>query len=412
MIETRASAIDETFVTRTLQELVRINSVNPSISSEGKGEAAIAIYLARVLSDMGLEVAVHEPQPARPSVVGIIRGSGGGHSLMLNAHIDTVGVEGMSDPFSGAIRGRKLFGRGAYDMKGSVAACVGAMRALASARTFLPGDVMVALVADEEFASIGSADLLGRYRPDAAIVTEPSALQICVAHKGFIWLEVETTGRAYHGSQFQHGVDANMRMGRFLHELESVERDLRRRQPHPYVGPPSLHAATLKGGTGLSIYAASATLQIERRTIPGESTEQAIGDIAAIIERLSEQDGSFKATMKTLLVRDAFEISPSAEVVRSLSSAATNVLGDAPKYIGENPWMDSALLAAAGVETVVFGPDGTGAHSDDEWVDLDTVAQLSQILADTAVRYCSIPKRAALPQAAPRAQAAAPRRLR
>jgi acetylornithine deacetylase len=399
MIETQASAIDETFVTRTLQDLVRINSVNPSISPEGKGEAEIACYLAIALRDMGLEVAVHEPQPARPSVVGILRGSGGGHSLMLNAHIDTVGVEGMSDAFSGAIRGRKLFGRGAYDMKGSVAACVGAMKALSVAETSLPGDVLVALVADEEFASIGSADLLERYRPDAAIVTEPSALQICVAHKGFIWLEVETTGRAYHGSQYEHGIDANMRMGRFLNELEFVERDLRRRQPHPYVGPPSLHAATLRGGTGLSIYAASATLQIERRTIPGESTEQAIADIAAIIERLSAQDDSFKATMKTLLVR-------------SLASAATNVLGDPPKYIGENPWMDSALLSAAGVETVVFGPDGTGAHSDDEWVDLDTVARLSQILADTAVRYCSIPKRAMLPEAMPRPQAATPRRLR
>jgi acetylornithine deacetylase len=389
MPQTYASSIDSDFVTETLQDLVRINSVNPHLSPEGKGEAEIASYIAETLRGLGVEVFVHEPRPGRPSVVAIVRGSGGGRSLMLNAHIDTVGVEGMPEPFSGAIRGRRLFGRGAYDMKGSVAACIGAMKALAEADDRLPGDVMLALVADEEYASIGTADLLERYRPNAAIVTEPSALRICLAHKGFIWFEVETIGRAYHGSQFRHGVDANMRMGRFLHALEQLECELRSRSPHVYVGPPSLHAATLSGGTGLSVYAASAKVQIERRTIPGEDADAVAAEIATIIEALTSTDESFKATLKTLLVRDAFEVSPRACIVQSLQSAASRVMGNEPAYIGENPWMDSALFAAAGVETVVFGPDGTGAHSAEEWVDLDTVMQLSQILADTAVRYCS-----------------------
>jgi acetylornithine deacetylase len=391
MIATRASEIDVEFVRRTLQDLVRINSVNPHLSPDGKGETEIASYIDRVLRDMGLEVAVHEPEPGRPSVVGIARGSGGGRSLMLNAHVDTVGIEGMPDAFSGEIRGGKLFGRGAYDMKGSVAACIGAIKALSESDAPLPGDLLVALVADEEYASIGSVDLLNRYRPDAAIVTEPSALQICLAHKGFIWIEVETIGRAYHGSQFLHGIDANMRMGRFLHELEGLERELRARPPHAYVGPPSLHAATLKGGTELSMYAASATVQIERRTIPGESPEQVVGEIAALLERLSTRDTSFEATQKTLLVRDAFEVAPSAHIVRCLRSAATDVIGCVPNFVGENPWMDSALLAAAGVETVVFGPDGSGAHSAEAWVDLDSVARLSQVLANTAMQYCSMP---------------------
>ena len=158
------------------------------------------------------------------------------------------------------------------------------------------------------------------------------------------------------------------------------------------VGSPSLHAATLKGGTGLSVYAANSTLQIERRTIPGETPDEVTGEIAAIIDDLSAGDDSFKATLKTLLVRDAFEVSPSADIVRSLRCAATDVMGSPPDYIGENPWMDSALLSAAGVETVVFGPDGTGAHSAEEWVDLDTVMQLSQILAGTAVSYCALPR--------------------
>src|SRR5262245_46234434 len=164
MAKAQIPAIDPDFVTRTLQDLVRINSVNPYLSPEGKGEAEIACYIARTLVGLGLDVFVHEAEPGRPSVVGIRRGSGGGRSLMLNAHIDTVGVEGMPEPFSGAIRGNKLFGRGAYDMKGSVAACMGVMKAVVESADALAGDVIVALVADEEYASIGTADLLNRYR--------------------------------------------------------------------------------------------------------------------------------------------------------------------------------------------------------------------------------------------------------
>jgi acetylornithine deacetylase len=381
--------IDAAFVTATLRDLVRINSINPSLAPDGGGEREIADYLTRVLAGIGLRVSVHEALPGRPSVVAVLPGSGHGQSLMLNAHIDTVGVEGMREPFSGEIRDGRLYGRGSYDMKGSVAACVAAAKALADARLRLPGDLLVALVADEEYASIGTAEVLTRYHPDGAIVTEPSALQICVAHKGFTWFQIETVGRAYHGSQFQHGVDANMRMGRVLSELDTLERALRVRPPHVYVGPPSLHAATIQGGTGVSTYAANCTLRVERRTVPGESADMVAGEIHAIIDRLVRADPTFEASVRTLLTRDPFEVSADASIVKALTAAATAVIGAPPKVIGENPWMDAALLAAAGVETVVFGPGGDGAHSDTEWVDLGTVLQLSDVLARTAMAYCS-----------------------
>jgi acetylornithine deacetylase len=387
----RCSSVDDQLVTATLQQLVRINSVNPDLSPDGRGEAEIAGYLARLLRDIGLEVAVHEPRPGRPSVVGILRGTGGGRSLMLNAHVDTVGVAGMRDAFSAEIRDGKLYGRGAYDMKGSVAACIGAVKALTGLKR-LPGDVLLAFVADEEYASLGSTDLVRRYQPTGAIVTEPSALQVCVAHKGFIWVEVETLGRACHGSQYHLGVDANMRMGRFLYELESLEQELRRRTSHPYVGTPSLHAATLHGGTELSMYSASSRLQIERRTVPGESAKQVLSEIETIIDRLCARDDSFKATARILLTRDAFEVRSDADVVQSLRAAATAVLGREPNLIGENPWMDSALFAAAGIDTVVFGPTGAGAHSEEEWVDIASVILLGQVLANTALHYCAVPR--------------------
>ncbi len=243
-------SVDGDYATRTLQDLVRINSVNPGLDPGAPGECEIAAYVADALERLGLKVTLHEPQPGRVSVVGRLKGSGPGRSLMLNAHVDTVDAAGMEDPFSGAIRDGRLYGRGAFDMKGGLAASMAAVKALADAGCPHNGEVLVAAVADEEYASLGTEDLVTRYHPDAAIVTEPTALDICLAHKGFAWFEVTTSGRAAHGSRFDLGIDANMRMGRVLAGLDALEQDLRARPPHPLVGPPSLHAATLAGGSG------------------------------------------------------------------------------------------------------------------------------------------------------------------
>ncbi|MGH9672394.1 MAG: M20/M25/M40 family metallo-hydrolase, partial [Bryobacteraceae bacterium] len=276
--------------------------------------------------------------------------------------------------------------RGAYDMKGSLAAQLAAAKALAGVG--LRGDFVVAAVADEEYGSIGTADLIPRYKVDAAIVTEPTALRVCLAHKGYLWIEVRVEGRAAHGSRFDLGVDANMRMGRFLAALEALEHDLRTRPPHPLVGPPSLHAARLSGGTGLSTYAASSTLCIERRTVPGETAEKATSEIEAIVRRLAGNDLSFRAAVRTFFARDAFEASFASPIVRAVARAAESVLGREPEYFGDTPWMDAALLAAAGVDTVVIGPAGAGAHAVEEWVEVESVVSLAEILVRAATDYC------------------------
>jgi len=380
--------IDRDYLIETLTNLVRINSINSTLTPGGAGEAEIAAYLTGALGDLGLDVTTYEPEPGRVSVVGTLKGRGGGRALMLKAHTDTVGVEGMPEPFSAAIRGGKLYGRGAYDMKGSLAASMAAAKALVEAGVSLSGDVLVAAVADEEYASIGTADLIKHCHVDGAIVTEATDLNICLAHRGFIWLEVETIGRAAHGSRFDLGIDANMRMGRFLAELDKLEQELRAQEGHPLVGPPSLHAALINGGTELSAYAARCTLQIERRTIPGETEAQVVGELQALIDRLAAADPTFKATVKAFFVRDPFEVSPGAAIVQAVNRAAIQVLGRPPAQVGQPPWMDSALLAAAGVETVVIGPIGAGAHAHEEWVDLQSLVDLAQILAQTAIDYC------------------------
>ncbi len=380
--------VDREYLFETLADLIRINSINSSLVPDGAGEAEIAAYLADALNDIGLEVSSHEPQPGRISVVGRLAGKGGGASLMLNAHSDTVGVEGMTEPFSARVSDGRMYGRGAYDMKGSLAACMAAAKALVESDAPLEGDLLVAAVADEEHASIGTSDLIRDCRVTGAIVTEPTELEICLAHKGFIWVEIETHGRAAHGSRFEEGIDANMRMGRLLSRLEELEQELRSGRQHPLLGPPSLHAAKISGGSALSVYAENCKLQIERRTIPGEIEGQVVEELQAIVNHLSREDPTFKASLDVLFSRDPFEVSPETAIVHRVADAALAVLGKPPPLAGQTPWMDAALLSAAGVETVVIGPSGGGAHSREEWVDLESVFCLAQILARTAVNYC------------------------
>jgi acetylornithine deacetylase len=384
-----APTIDREYLVGTLADLIRINSINPSLVPGAPGEAAIATSVADRLRRLGLDVVILESHPGRPSVIGTLRGAGGGRSLMLNAHLDTVGVEGMPDPLTPIVRDGKMHGRGAYDMKGSLAACLAAVKALVDANVALRGELVLAAVADEEYASLGTTEVARHVSVHAAIVTEPTELDLCIAHKGFVWLEVETLGRAAHGSRFFEGIDANMRMGRFLARLDHFEQELRLRPPHPLVGPPSLHAPMLRGGTELSTYAARCILGIERRTIPGETEAGVLAEIAALAEQAGAADPSFQAGVHSLLARNAFEVSPEAAIVQIVGEATARHRGQAPSLIGKPFWMDSAILADAGVETVIIGPVGGGAHTTEEWVDLGSLADLAAILAKAATDYCA-----------------------
>jgi acetylornithine deacetylase len=354
--------------------LVRIDSVNPDLVPGGAGEAEIAAFVAGWLRHAGLEVEIDEPAPGRPNVIGIARGTGGGRSLMLNAHMDTVGTEGMATPFEPAVRDGRLYGRGAYDMKASLAACMTA--AAAVAKEGLAGDVIVTAVADEEFASIGTQGVLARLTADAAIVTEPTSLRVCVAHRGFVWAELEAAGRAAHGSRPREGIDAITRMAPVLQRLADLQRELDAREPHPLVGPPSIHASLIEGGQELSSYPARCLLSVERRTNPGETLEQ--------VERELQAVAGDDAELRMGLVRQPFEVPQDAYIVTAVHRAAGQ-----PEIYGDTPWMDAALTQAAGIPTVVFGPHGEGAHAVEEWVDLESVERCAAALAAAAREICA-----------------------
>ncbi|MEJ2153289.1 MAG: M20/M25/M40 family metallo-hydrolase [Gemmatimonadota bacterium] len=386
--------IDGDYNRRVLADLVRCDSVNPAFTGSdgqpGRGERPIADLVAKIFSDLSLDVQLHESVDGRSSVIGVLKGTGDGPSLMLNGHLDTVGPGKMEQPFEPHIENGRLYGRGAYDMKGALAACIGCVAALVQSGQRLRGDLVLAMVADEEDASLGTIDVLDHCSVNGAIVTEPTELRLCVAHKGFTWLKITTRGFACHGSDFKRGVDANMRMGRILGRLSELEASLRDRTPHPLVGPPSIHAPLIRGGVGPSVYSPECVLELERRTIPGETEATVMSEIETIVRSPQVGLPEDAAVVESGLSRAPFEAAADSAVAEHLTACFRADNGGSPEVIGVPFWTDAALIAASGADTVVFGPTGDGAHQDVEWVDLDSVDRCARVLAGTALGYCTV----------------------
>ena len=361
-----------------LERLVAIESVNPTLVAGGAGEGEIARFVASWLEERGVVVEMDELAPGRENVVGRVRGSGGGRSLLLNGHLDTVGLGGADAGLSPRLEGRHLYGRGGYDMKASVAAMMEvAARAVGLG---LAGDVIVTLVADEEALSIGTERVAATIRADAAIVAEPTELRLAVAHRGFVWLDVETGGRAAHGSMYDLGEDAIVRMGPVLVGLERLDAELAERPSHPLLGRASVHASLIEGGTELSTYPDRCVVKVERRTLPGETVDGVAEELRALAPG---------AAVMPFFSREPLETPRDSAVVALVSRCAEHVLGSAAEVVGVPFWTDAALLAAAGIPTVVFGPRGAGAHADAEWVDLDSAEQLAEILLAAVADFCA-----------------------
>jgi acetylornithine deacetylase len=347
--------------------LVAIDSVNPGLVDGGAGEREIAAFVAGWCGEAGLDVDIVEPVDGRPSIVAVAHGSGGGRSLMLNAHLDTVSVDAMEDPFSARVDGGRLYGRGSYDMKGALAAAMLAVRDAAKAG--LSGDVVLAAVADEELDSIGTEAVLERLQTDAAIVCEPSELRVATAHRGFVAFEIETAGVAAHGSMPELGEDAIGKIAPVLTRIAELDASLTSTQ-HPLLRSGSVHASLIAGGQDLFSYAERCVLGAERRTLPGEDVEHELRELAG------------DATLRVLVARDAFEIDPGHELVGALLAAAGET-----EAVGLPFWTDAGLTAAAGIPTVLYGPSGTGAHAAVEWVDLASLDRCREVYLTAALHW-------------------------
>ncbi len=374
-----------------LTRLIEINSVNPMLAPDAPGEAAIARYVADWASARGFQVewidaSGGEGMRNRPSVVVRAPGRGGGRSLMLLAHLDTVGVAGMSAPFRARREGRFLYGRGSCDMKAGLAANMRALERIAALG--LRGDVLLSAVADEEHGSLGCEAMLARMRADAAILTEPTGMQLCLAHRGFVVIELILHGRASHSSQPERGVDAIALAGQVMQGIARLNQSLRERARHPLLGWGALQITRIDGGSELFTTPARCVMLIERRTLPGEESALVLSEVQAVLDQVRTHDDRLRADMRVVLARDAMETGAEAVIAQAVRAAAEQRLGRPVTQTGAPYWMDSGLFPGHAIPIVVFGVTGYGMHAADERVDLDEAAQLEDILVDSARRFC------------------------
>ncbi len=382
------SSVDEKAATELLKELVKIDSVNPTLVPGAKGEEEIAEYVANWLRSLGLKAKVDKIEAKRANAVGTLKGAGGGRSLMLNGHIDTVGYDYMTiDPLKPVVKEGKMYGRGTFDMKGGLVASLAALKAVVDSGTQLKGDVVVAGVCDEEFASIGTERVMEKTRVDAAIIGEPSALQIERCHKGFAWIDVETKGLAAHGSMWETGVDAIAKMGAVLTRLEAIGAKLQKRK-HPVLGPASVHAGTIKGGLELSTYPDKCLLQIERRTIPGEEKKDVEAEMEALLKDIADKDPRFKASYEITFYRGPMDVPETADICQTIVACSKEAIKLTPAFIGGSGWMDTQIMWEKGIPAVAYGPAGEGAHAAVEWVDLETVMEAAKVQELVLRRFC------------------------
>ncbi len=370
----------------SLADLVRINSVNPTLVPGGAGEAQIARFLHSLLRQAGIEAHLQLVSQNRFNIVARLKGGGPGPRILLNGHLDTVSVEGMKSPFESIQREGKLYGRGSQDMKGGLAAAVMALLVLAQNRQAISGELVVAAVVDEEDQSLVTENFLTEWPHDQpfqfALVLEPTDLKVCTAHKGFVWLEVGTQGIAAHGSRPKEGLDAIRAMGAVLQELEGLDQHLQSHPSHPLLGSGSLHASMIHGGREWSSYPERCLLSYERRTVPGESLRTVETELEEMLSILRERDPLFRAQWRRVCARAPFEIESTHPGVSRFFEVAHCLLPDLIDWGAVSFWTDAALLAAAGIPTVVFGPRGAGLHSLEEYVIVSDVIGCAEIICE------------------------------
>ena len=380
--------IDRAFTLRTLTDLIRIDSRNPHLERDAPGEWELAAYVHRVLGDLGWQAELHDLGNQRANVVATRAGTGGGPSLLIHAHLDTIGVSGMQAPFAAEQRDGRIWGRGAQDTKGGMAGVLGVAKLIAQASVKLRGDLVLAFVADEEHESIGTAALLERLHTDAAIVVEPSDLDVCIAHRGFAVFQVRTEGRTAHGGRSDIGVDANLHMGRVIAALDGLRETWQARHQHHLLGSAHLHIPVIAGGRHLYVYADECTASVECRTVPGQSAEGVRKDLQAILDSLAGRIPAFRGSIHPVIWRSPYEIGPDRLIVRTLRAAVEAVVNKPARIISHPWWEDSGMLGEAGIETVIAGPVGDGLHTDDEWVDFDSVVDFGEVLHRSIRSYC------------------------
>jgi acetylornithine deacetylase/succinyl-diaminopimelate desuccinylase-like protein len=382
--------ITEDAAAKLLEDMVRIESVTPWLIPDGSGERPVAEAMAAWLSDLAVQVTLDEIEPGRVNLIARLPGSGGGPTLCVNAHLDTVGYASWADrALSPWTEGDRMYGLGVADDKSGCVAALLAMRSLVESDTNLKGDLLVTLVADEEGISIGTEDAVRRYPMDAAIVLEPDELpKGIVEHQGFGWIDVIVHGKPAHGSAPDDGIDAIVHMAEVIQRLDRLDREIFRKNPDPLNGRTVFHTGTIKGGTDYATYPSRAVLGIEIGTQPGEHLSDRVREIEGIFSEIAQSLPGFRGEVDVKVDRDPFKAEGHEPLLAALDAAATSVIGRPFDPCGLNAWTDAALLQNAGIPTVLIGSAGGNYHSPDEWASISELASLANIVEGAVTRFC------------------------
>jgi succinyl-diaminopimelate desuccinylase len=369
---------------KILRDLIALPSVNPAFLPPGDsraGETRVAGFLADAAAKAGLDVEWQEVFPNRSNLIARLLPSGEiRQRIVLAPHMDTVGVSS-DEQFTPVLKNGRLYGRGACDTKGSIAVMFAGLAELANAKR-RPANTEIVLVAlvDEESGQGGSRALAkSRFKADLAIVGEPTRLQIVTAHKGDLWLQLETTGKAAHGSRPELGRNAVHLMAKIVHLLETDYASQLRRRRHPLLRHATINVGTISGGRQPNIVPDRCAIRIDRRTVPGESDPAVKREILSYIRRRG-----LAATMLDTKHEEPappLETDPRLPLVKQFLRSASQ-----KKPAGVDFFTDAGVLAAAGIPSVVFGPgDIAQAHTTDEWVAVSQLERGTRLLT----RYLS-----------------------
>ena len=364
------------------RSLVSTPSVNPQLEEGGSGEREAATLVAEWLDLWGLDTRITEISPNRFNVIAKLDGEG--PTLLLNGHLDTVGVGGMIvPPFDAKVEGGRIWGRGSCDMKAGLAAILATTKRLVEEGP--RPNLIVAMTADEEHASLGMYALVDSSpSADFAIVTEPTRLAVMPAHKGFLWVRAVFEGRAAHGSRPDLGIDAIRHAALYVGALDDYGDQLTSRPAHPLLKHGSVHAGTIQGGSAASVYPDLCEIVLERRTMPGEKPEKVLQEFQRILDELSEREEDLSASLEQMLERPGTEVPEDSRLVQGLLEAGQGH-GIPPVVEGMTAWVDAALLNEIGIPAVCYGPgDIAQAHSADEWVELAQIEKCADVLESFA----------------------------
>ncbi|MEH7344628.1 M20/M25/M40 family metallo-hydrolase [Bacillus sp. JJ1532] len=374
--------ISKSEVLELLRDLIRIPSVNPTLApEEGYNEVQIAEFAVNWLKKHKVDARLEFVEPGRPNVFAEV-GDGDGPTLCLCAHLDTVGTKGMEiAPFDPKVEGSRVYGRGSCDMKAGIAAIMSTAASLAASGS-IKGKVILALVCDEEYSSIGADHFVLHHKADACILTEPSDLKMVIAHRGFLWGKVTTWGRSAHGSRWDLGDSAISRMGKVIVGLDDLDKNVLRNRREDLVGPASMHVSQISGGVGISTYAPECQIHIERRTLPSENISNIKTEIEKVVQNVAE--GSH---IDWYFQRNPFSCNSSELIVQKLTESYRLLVGRELESVGWGFWTDAAIFQQAGIPTVNIGASGFGLHEPVEWVDFDSVIMNTNLLIDTATTF-------------------------